>query len=107
MEVYIRNQRSNNVIYSSIKGIYGKRKAENNIIIEGEVEEESIVETTIAFLKHKIIANQNDRNIVSQRMERIHVNRFLWIQESSPSLTEIINRYPRYKDCFELVLIPQ
>lgn len=81
----------------TIKGVYGKRKAKE-VVLEGVLQTDTTDLETISFLKRKVILNQNDRNIVNSRMEKIHVNRYVWIQNMAPSITEILDRYPRYKD---------
>ena len=50
-----------------------------------------------------IVKNENDRNRVSQLMELIHVRRNIWIFHNSPTITDILEDYPRYIDCVELV----
>jgi hypothetical protein len=50
-----------------------------------------------------IVKNENDRNRVSQLMELIHVRRYIWIFHNSPTITDILEDYPRYIKCVELV----
>ncbi len=102
IENHIRNQRSHNPIYEDKKRPYSKRKADE-IIIEGELIENATENENITFLKQKIVRTSKDRDVVAERMLKIHVNRCLWIREKAPSLTEILTKYPRYVDCVELV----
>ena len=102
IENYIRNQRSSNPIYEQIKGKYGKRKVEE-LILEGELLDEAAFEENVTFLRHKVARTSNDRDKISKKMLLIHVNRYIWIQETAPTLTDILNKYPRYIDCVELV----
>jgi hypothetical protein len=102
IENFLRNQRSSNPIYKDIKGPY-KQKENEEIILEGDLVNEEKVSEIISLLKSKTISNRNDRDDVSKRMAEIHVNRFIWISELNPSLTEILSKYPRYVDCVELV----
>ena len=71
--------------------------------MEGELLDEAAFEENVTFLRHKVARTSNDRDIISKKMLLIHVNRYIWIQETAPTLTDILNKYPRYIDCVELV----
>jgi hypothetical protein len=49
------------------------------------------------------VRNSNDRDIVAARMLKLNVNRLVWILKVVPSITDILDKYPRYIDCVELV----
>ena len=57
----------------------------------------------IQFLKHKTVRNSSDRDFVANNMSKIKMNRLWWILKIVPSITEILQKYPRYVDCVELV----
>ena len=102
LETRIRHQRSKTVIYETDKGEYKKKKIDE-IVIEGEKVENDTEEETILLLKQKVVRTTADRDGISNRMSLIHVNRFIWIRNDAPSLTEILSKYPRYIDCVEIV----
>jgi hypothetical protein len=52
----------------------------------------------IKLLKIKNVVNNNDREDVSQKMFQINVNRYIWIRQSNPTLTDILARFSRYTD---------
>ena len=57
----------------------------------------------IYFLKNVSIKSESDKRDILNRMAEISLQRYLWIQETSPSITEILNEYPVYFDVIEIV----
>ena len=58
---YIRNQRSHNPIYRSVKGKYGKRKRKaEEIISVGDEQTDEETDSTVLLLKQMIIIGAQD-----------------------------------------------
>jgi hypothetical protein len=70
--------------------------------MHGEIVSEEEFGGVIKLLKIKNVVNNNDREDVSQKMFQINVNRYIWIHQSNPTLTDILARFPRYTDCIEI-----
>ena len=66
-----------------------------HLIVEGEELDELTENENIQFLKHKVVRNSNDRDIVAARMLKLNVNRLVWILKVVPSITDILDKYPR------------
>ena len=70
--------------------------------MHGEIVSEEEFVGVIKLLKIKNVVNNNDREDVSQKMFQINVNRYIWILQSNPTLTDILARFHRYTDCIEI-----
>ena len=106
IEIYLRNKRSHDPIFSKIKRKYRKRKIFNaeEFVVSGELQPQEKVDNITAYLQNLVIRTSNDRDNAILRMSEINLNRLTWIQEKKPTITDILETYPIYLSCIEIVI---
>ena len=68
IENFIRNQRSSNPAFKAVKGVFGKRKVnDDHVFIVGNLIDEELESNNIEFLRKKVVRSENDRDSVSTR----------------------------------------
>jgi hypothetical protein len=104
LELYIRNKRSHDPTFISLKRKYTKRKRHETELDENEenMDPKDILDI-ISYLKTQTFRSQLEIDNACKRMNEISVYRFKWIKDTEPSITEILNEFPLYKQSYELV----
>lgn len=98
---FIRNQRSRNPMITTRSY---KRKLEDEAEVNDDVNLDcDDNENTICYLKHKFINTEEDRQDIIKAMTKSQQNRLKWIKNDSPTLTDILERYPKYLEIHFLV----
>ena len=110
LEAYIRNKRSNDPVFTRVKRKYTKRirsddddNEDDNSITNSEKLEPIEAEKIKSYLKNLNIKTRTDRENAFKRMAEISGNRLAWIKEVKPTVAGILQEFPIYLECVELV----
>jgi hypothetical protein len=76
--------------------LYLKRKLNLNESPEKSVEASDDIVNTKAYIRTKVVNTESDKNDILNAMVFTREHRFKWIKQASPTLTDILNEYPKY-----------
>ena len=89
--MFLRNNISRNPKYNANKGAY-KRTLQTTTEIINDLDDER----SINLMKHKNMVTSLDRDEVLSLMRSTRVIRQQWIATKIPSITEILEKYPKF-----------
>lgn len=102
LEWHIRNLRSNN---QSIDTRSYKKRQKPDDSFENETEDKIEIERTVTLLKNIFVNTQDDKETVESGMNQTYKSRIKWIQKNKPTITRILEEYPKFKELPFLVSI--
>lgn len=97
---WIRRYRSKNPVIQTRP----YKRSINLVDNEPETNIMTDLENYIIFMKNKFICTDQDKRDVEDAMEKTKKYRLEWIKTKAPSITEIIEKYPKYLQIFHLVV---
>ena len=102
LENFLRNKRSYDPLYKTIKRPYKKRQRDEYVVYGNEVDDDHY-ESVVRFLQNITAQSTRDKETVYKKMKEIEINRFIWFHEKQPTLTDIFENFPKYLNHIELV----
>ncbi|CAF0991420.1 unnamed protein product [Brachionus calyciflorus] len=97
---WIRRYRSKNPVIQTRP----YKRSINLVDNEPETNIMTDLENYIIFMKNKFICTDQDKRDVEDAMEKTKKYRLEWIKTKAPSITEILEKYPKYLQIFHLLI---